>query len=585
MSLPLSTGQSHTPSSQIHHIPVRRGNSIDASRVPGINSAPEKKRSRYFCVSWITLAAILLLAFFLRVYNIENIPAGLYPDEATNATDAMRALETGEFRFFYENNYGREGLFINLQALALKYFGLSIPALKLWSIVFGTLTVLGVYLLAWELWQKRFVALTAGYFTAVSFWAINFSRIGFRAIMVPLLLTFAFYFFLRGLRTKSYLAFALAGFIFALGLHTYIAYRLAPLILVVFFIGLILSHQHFFKVYFRHALVFIVFASLSAAPMFWDFYVHPDHFISRSTSISIFEPNVNHGDPAGTLARTFGLSLIKYNFWGDQNWRHNYPPYPILDPLTGLFFLAGFLYLIPRTVRLLVRRFKNGERNKELAYCFLFFGWFLVMNMPEFLTDEGLPHALRAIGTLPVVMLIAATPFLWIGEWAKEKPSFAQALADKSAGKQYGFRIAAISFLAIVFATIGTINTVKYFVFFANNPHQHGAFNENYKNMALYLRSLPPNLHKYVLANAGGTQIDNGLPVTAQPIVFLTKNQVANLEFLKPETKLHLPAVIVFMSYDGHIVEQVQQYYPAAQVEKVDLNPGFGSDFTVIHLP
>ena len=93
---------------------------------------------------WIGLLCIILLALFVRSYNISSIPSGLYPDEAVNAIDALGAIESGDYKLFYPNNYGREGLFINLQALALKFFGYTVAALKFWSIVFGTLTVLGI---------------------------------------------------------------------------------------------------------------------------------------------------------------------------------------------------------------------------------------------------------------------------------------------------------------------------------------------------------------------------------------------------------------------------------------------------------
>jgi 4-amino-4-deoxy-L-arabinose transferase-like glycosyltransferase len=521
------------------------------------------------------LALILLLALILRTYGIEHTPAGIYPDEAVNAADALHANETGHYRLFYENNQGREGLFINLQALSLKHLGISVFALKLWSMLFGTLTVLGMYLLAKELWQKRSVALVTAYMTAVSYWAINFSRIGFRAIMAPLLLTFTFYFFLRALRTKSHWSFAAAGLVFGLGLHTYIAFRLAPLIFVVFLAGLMLSYRSFLKIYWRHALTFVAAAFLAAAPMFWDFYRHPDHFVSRSAHVSIFSPEINRGDFWGTLAKTVSLSLIKYNFVGDQNWRHNYPPYPVLDPVSGLLFLAGFLYLVPRTVRLLVRRLKHGERNKELSACFLFLGWFFVMLMPEFLTDEGLPHALRAIGTLPVVMLIASTPLLWIGEKVRRL--------------QPGARTAALSLFAVALVGMGAVNVAKYFVFFANNPHQYASFNANFKNMALYLLERPAEENKYLYTNSGGILSENDLPIAAQPVAFLTYGKVRNLTYIKPDTvhgvDIQSPAKIVLMDYDHDFVYHVQQRFPQAVLEKVDRQPGYGSDFTVIDIP
>ena len=377
------------------------------------------KRSNPHLITGIALALIVLLAFFVRSSNIENIPAGLYPDEAVNAADAMAANETGNYKLFYPNNYGREGLFINLQALALKIFGNSIFALKFWSIIFGTLTVLGLYFLAKELFKRRVAGLIAAFITATSFWAINFSRIGFRAIMTSFILSFTFYFFFRGLRTRTCKDFLWSGLIFGLGLHTYIAFRVAPIIFIVLIPAFLLSYEDFLKRYYKHALVFIFSAFVSASPLLYHFFIsNPSDFSSRSGAVSVFSPRINGGHPWQTLSQTFGTSLLKYNFWGDQNWRHNYPPYPILDPFVGTFFLAGFLYIIWQTVILFGRRVRDGNRDQRLVRNFFLLGSFFVMLIPEFLTNEGLPHALRSIGTQTPVFLMATLPALWLAKKA-----------------------------------------------------------------------------------------------------------------------------------------------------------------------
>ncbi len=101
-------------------------------------------------LSFLTVGALLLIiafAFFVRFTHIETIPIGLYPDEAANGVDAVHALETGNFQIFYEANFGREGLFINIQAFFISLFGNTITVLKFASILFCTLSVLGIYLL------------------------------------------------------------------------------------------------------------------------------------------------------------------------------------------------------------------------------------------------------------------------------------------------------------------------------------------------------------------------------------------------------------------------------------------------------
>lgn len=518
------------------------------------------------------LFAILVLALFVRVYHLDSLPAGLYPDEATNGTDALLANETGDYRLLYTNNYGREGLFINLQALAIKYFGNTVPVLKFWSVVFGTLAVLGIYLLARELFARRIYALIAAFLIATSYWAINFSRIGFRAIMVTFLLTFSFYFFFRGFRTYRLRDFFVAGLFLGVGLHTYVAFRLAPLILIALIPALLLTYERFLARYWKHILIFTLGAFITAAPMFYDFFIHPDHFSSRTGAVSIFSPDINKGDFWGTFGKTFGLSMVKYNFWGDQNWRHNYPPYPILDPVTGAFFLAGFLYLIWETVTLIGLRLRDKLRDERLVRNWFLLAAFFVMLMPEFLTEEGLPHALRAIGTQMPVYLIALIPITWIVNRARHSLS--------------GARFALYSLLALSLCLSAAFNLTKYFVFFNLNPNQHGAFNQNFRNMAVYAMSLPADTMKYIVPNGGGRMMEDGLPVSAQPIKFLTTGKIENLVYLNPETVIRTQnSVIILMNRDERIIERLKEKQPNIQEQRIDLFPNTTSDFTVLRFP
>ncbi len=524
-------------------------------------------------LSFVLLLSILSIALFVRVYQLDSIPGGLYPDEAMNGVDGLQAIESGDYRLFYPNNYGREGLFINLQALAVKYFGNTIPVLKFWSTIFGTLAVLGVYLLGKELFQRRAAGLIAAFLLATSFWAINFSRIGFRAIMVTFLLSFAFYFFFRGLRTERLRTFFISGLIFGIGLHTYVAYRLAPLILIALLPFLILSYENFLKRFWKHGLVFILGAFLTAAPLIFHFVTHPEELNSRTGAVSIFSPEINKGDFWGTFGKTMGLSLIKYNFWGDQNWRHNYPPYPILDPFTGIFFLAGLCYLVYDFVRLTGRRFREKTRDPALVRAVFLLTFFFVMLMPEFLTEEGLPHALRAIGTQAPVFLMATFGILL--------------LMKKAKSAYIGTRIVLYSLVFLTLFFGAAINLSKYFVFFANSPEQHGAFNKNFRNITEYMMALPPEKIKYIVPNGGGRMVDNGLPISAQPIVFLTHGKVENVVFIEPETVLKMGKknVIILMSHDEDLLKKLKTNIPGSVQEKIDLYPGTNSDFVVVHLP
>lgn len=529
-------------------------------------------RQRTSLLVAVTLTAIVLFAFFVRFYHIEQIPVGLYPDEAANGVDALHAIETGRYQIFYPANFGREGLFINIQAFFISIFGNTVTGLKMASILFGTLSVLGIYLLGRELFHRKGAGLLAAFMLAGSYWAINFSRIGFRAIMVTFLLSFAFYFLFRGLRTHKLRDFLFSGLIFGLGLHTYIAFRVAPLILILLLPVLMLSYEKFLKRFWKHGLVFILGALITASPMLYHFFVaHPEDFASRSAHISVFSPDVNHGDLWGTLGKTFSVSLLKYNFWGDQNWRHNYPPYPVLDPFVGTFFLAGFLYVIWQTVTLLGRRLRDGDRDLRLVTNVFLLGSFFVMLIPEFLTDEGLPHALRSIGTQVPVFLMAALPAFWI--------------YNRALRSQAGSRLAFLSIL-VVALSLGTLfNLTKYFVFFPASSQASGSFNENYRNMAYYLMALPADTHKYVLFDEKGHNNRFDLPVYAHPIYFLTYGRVENLEIVQEDTIIRRGSVFLMPNYNTAIEKRLLELYPGASVERIGSPTREGGELHIIVIP
>ncbi len=154
----------------------------------------------------IFLLIILALAAFFRLWQLNQTPPGLYPDVAMNGNDALQGLRTGNFKLFYPENNGREGLMMWLIAASFSIFGVSIWSMKIVAAIVGIITVLGLYLLTKEIFRHaqydirktEYITLLASFFLAISFWHVNFSRIGFRAILLPFVLVFSFYFLFKG---------------------------------------------------------------------------------------------------------------------------------------------------------------------------------------------------------------------------------------------------------------------------------------------------------------------------------------------------------------------------------------------------
>jgi 4-amino-4-deoxy-L-arabinose transferase-like glycosyltransferase len=522
----------------------------------------------------ILTVLVVFAALFIRSYHINSLPPGIYPDEAVNGVDAITANANHSWKMFYENNNGREGLFMNLIALSFSLFGISVVSFKLWSILFGTLTAAGMIFLGEELFASRRAGIIAGFLTATSFWAINFSRIGFRAIMLPFVLVWSIFFLIRGIQKKKIIDYVLAGIFFGIGLHTYISFRIAPLIIIVLLVAFIISRKRFFATHWKEIIAFSVATAIVALPILFDFYKHPVHFGGRTSQVSVFNPAVNQGHLLLTLGKSFGLTLAQFNFYGDQNWRHNLPPWPELFPIIGIFFLAGLIYFIYEFFFLLWRRIRAGERSERFILVALLLSWFFVMILPSAISFEGLPHALRSIGAMPVALLLAAFAIEAAFKWA-----------ESAKYKKYKTAIWTLLIVAIVGS--GVCSVKQYFVDWGGSKDVHGAFNQNYINIANYLNGLPAGTPKYVVDNGPGIQMEDGLQTSMEVVRLFTYQKAANVFYLNPDfdaKKLKYFSQVVLMSFDEGIIGRIKEAFPASQVSKIDPQPGFGTDFVAIQI-
>jgi len=336
------------------------------------------------------LIAILIIAAFFRLYNITELPPGLYPDEAMNGNNALEA----NWKIFYPENNGREGLFMNIQTVFLKVLmplsgGNPEPwMLRFPSAIFGILTVLGIYFLTKELFRenpkskilnpkqiqksndqnpKQFrisnfefrisrsqkIALLSSFFLATSFWHINFSRIGFRAIMAPFFLVWVLYFLLLTFRMsagnrpinkpvgKIVLFSILAGIFYGFGFYSYIAYRVTPLLILIILIYFFVRSvkEKWQRLFLLSTFYFLLFTIIVVLPLGIYFLKNPSDFFGRTTQISIFNSLTPIKDLGASILKTLGM----FNFVGDFNWRHNYAGKPELFWPVGILFAIGIM--------------------------------------------------------------------------------------------------------------------------------------------------------------------------------------------------------------------------------------------------
>ncbi len=443
---------------------------------------------------WLLVLIIALAAFF-RLWHLSSTPPGLFPDEAMNGNNVSEAIATGNYKIFYPENNGREGLFINLQGLSIKIFGNTAFALRFMAALFGIASVTALYFFVRAYCGEERIARYAAFFMATSFWHIDLSRLGFRANMAPFFLTAGLAFLYSSWRhekerthQKTLLIAAFGGLMFGLGFHSYIAYRIAPALLI-FPLALFIKKAHENP---KHCALcipalFILFAIIAGIPLGLYYIEHPGDFFGRTSQISIFS--------GGHLIRDFFLNTGKtigmFFFAGDFNWRHNFAGAPALWWPVALLFLVGIVQTI---------------RKKY----FLLMAWFLLMMLPVIISSEGIPHALRSIILIPVVFAMVGIGAEYVSEL-------------------FPRRVTTIGFFILALLVIWhSYNT--YFIKWANRPEVKAAFETELYDTGLYLNSLPENIRKYVVTDEVKKIDRTGAPMALEPILFVTKTYLPEPE-------------------------------------------------------
>ncbi len=533
---------------------------------------------------FLWLFIILIIASFLRLYHFTATPPGLYPDEAADGNNALEVTHTTPFwsglKAFYPEDNGREGLYVNIVAVLIKALGgIHEPwVVRLPAAISGILTVLGIYFLARELFdyeirneyeytkeqnnrdsyirnkfviRREGVALLAAFFLATSFWHINFSRIGFRAIMAPLFLTWSVYLLVKGFKKleggapfgRATALHIFGGILFGLGLYSYIAYRVSPALVLLIFIFYWLTARKggWQKKFFHSAAHFLLFSAIVFLPLGYYFYSHPGSFFGRTSQISI----LNSESPLRDLAMNSIKTLAMFNIRGDLNWRHNISGAPELFWPVGFMFLIGIIIAIknistkseaqnPKEIRSFNGKNSNlGNWNFFRISNFgfiLLFSWFILAMLPVVISDEGIPHALRSILMIPPVIIFAAFGGYAVYERLRRyiRPS----------------RLKALSMVFIVLLALEAYSS--YFIVWATNPNVPAAFNADYVALGHELNVLPAKTPKYVVVEASGVPI-RGIPTPAQTTMFITdtfrlEEQTAkNIHYFLPRDKGMIP--------------------------------------------
>ncbi len=449
------------------------------------SASPEAQKSSRRLLHLATVFIIAFLALvvvMLRLYRLNELPAGIQVSEALNGVDALRVLN-GEHAVFFPSEFsGHEGLVVYLIALSISLLDRTDLALRLPTALANAATVFVVFWLGRLLfgrdesgaatpWRGIFIGGFGACLMAVSIGQTVLGRTVFRANHLLLLISLCLALLWWGWRERSWWAVTLAGVCAGLVQYTYIPARFTPFLFLVLGLSFLLPRRFASPSSLRSELPWILnfggTALLVAAPILIFFASHPEHFLLRSNAISVLQPHVNQGNLFSVFLDNVIWHLAAFGFKGDVSWRHNFDAQPMLNPWEAFFFWLGAGIALWRWRR---------------PSCRLLLLWLAFLLLPAVIARDYAPNTLRMLGATPAVYLVMAFG-LWEAFQFARKRLFPSRVAESAA---------ALGAVAVVVVSVQGVSTFRnYFGVWAFERGVQFAYEVPWSDFARTLDALP----------------------------------------------------------------------------------------------
>lgn len=356
---------------------------------------------------WIALV-ILLAAACTRLWAFGDVPPGLQHDEIFKAEEGRLLAEYGDFRLFYPSNQGHEGLYVWLLAGSYRLFGASTMMIKFPAFACGLLAVALLYRMLSELYGTLVGGIAAG-LAAVSFWAIFTSRVGLRAVTLPvavLLVVWGMHRIMRPTRQggRRWALAAATGLALGLAIYTYTSAFALYIAYGIFLAGLAVADRVALRRRLPELALVTVLGATLALPMVTIRLTNPQG-LNRAQTITRPWESFKQGDPGELIDNARGLAGM-LAFTGDPEWRYNVAGRPLFVLPVGLL---GYLGL-----GLAAGRIRRQPANLLLVVLAL------VGLIPSLVTVSA-PSFLRSVVAMPGVMAFVALGAVRVGQWVGRK--------------------------------------------------------------------------------------------------------------------------------------------------------------------
>ena len=368
--------------------------------LPSRDTVKEWWRAHRFEV--LLLALIGLGALLIRVIGLETYPYAFINDEGEVGWEAQRILWGERASFFAIGWSGQPVLSFLPGALAVQLFGITAYAVRLFGAVQGVLTVIFVYLLAREAFDRP-TAFFAACLLAALPWEVHFSRMGVMNISDSFFSAGVLWLTYRALRRGRYIDYLPAGLMTGFAFYTYLGSRLVVAMAIGVLGYAVLRQRDYLKTHFRHLAIFVLAFLVVASPVMLSFFHHYDEFMGRLNQEGLLANgnmaqaalNANM-QPFNFMVKQLQLSSTAFIATGGSGQFFD-TPRPYLTWWAAALLILGMLYAL--------------WNLKQVRYIMLL-GWFWAPVLIGSALTLYPPSHQRMLGAAPALALLVA-----IGLW------------------------------------------------------------------------------------------------------------------------------------------------------------------------
>lgn len=377
----------------------------------------------------IVLFLIVLVGGILRLFKLSSFPVSLNWDEVSHGYNAFSILNTGADEWgkvlpiFNFRAYGDYPLPLNLYLTIpfIFFLGLSEFSIRFPHAIFGILTIISTFFLAWGLTKNKNIGLISSFLVAISPWTLFTSRVVFQSNLSIFLLVTAMALFVHREKKKGFLPISIV--LLFLTLFSYHSTRIfSPLLLI----GLIFLFKKEFanklmvsiSVVFFTVTILVIINPESRARSKWVFLIN-------KSAVNKIEGKRNTSTLPFAIKRLLYNRPIYFAVEFTKNYLEYFSPkylfikggtqYQFSVPNQGLEYLINLPFFYIGLVLLLIKLIKEKGSGTKLILL-----WLVLSPIAASITTEKFA-VLRSSTMIPLVEVITGVGLIYALSLVKTK--------------------------------------------------------------------------------------------------------------------------------------------------------------------